>query len=61
MIIQILRILVKRKIIKNVETLCNNICSAVRGYYKYKGEKVFEDYQINIVDVKYESDNLRVR
>lgn len=45
----------------NVETLCNNICSAVRGYYKYKGEKVFEDYQINILDVKYESDNLRVR
>lgn len=45
----------------NVEILCNNICSAARRYYKYKGEKCFEDHKINVIDIKYELDKLRVR
>lgn len=45
----------------NVETLCNNICSAARRYYKYKRDKCFEDHKINLIDIKYELDKLKFR
>ena len=38
----------------NVKELCENICNAARKYYTYKGNEVFKDNVINIIDIEYE-------
>ena len=49
----------KEKMVRiDVVTLCKNLCLSAEKYYLHKGEELFSEHNIRIVDIKEESDNI---
>lgn len=49
----------KEKMVRiDVVTLCKNLCLSAEKYYLHKGEELFSEHNIRIVDIKEESDKI---